>query len=148
VGVSGPCDLAFPAPEVEVSSHGAVGDGTTDDTAALQAAFAVVEANGGTVVFESGKTYLISDKIELRDASNFGVRGNGATLAVADGTPTDAHNPLSFRGCSTFVISDLMIDGNREGRTPKETAGGHNIRLLNDRPRFGYSHVQAALALG
>src|SRR5437016_1357060 len=41
-----------------VKAFGAVGDGTTDDTAAVRAAFAAVPAAGGTVYFPPG-TYII-----------------------------------------------------------------------------------------
>lgn len=39
---------------ISVKDHGAVGDGTTDDTAAIQAALAAVPPTGGTVYFPAG----------------------------------------------------------------------------------------------
>lgn len=123
------CNPTYPLPEITVGSYGAVGDGVTDDTAALKDAFEEVEANGGTIVFEIGKTYRVSERLLLQDATNFGIRGNGATIQVAPGTPTDNHCPLTFSNCSSFVVGDIVIDGNRQNRTPKETIGGHNIRL-------------------
>jgi hypothetical protein len=112
-----------------VSTHGAVGDGVTDDTAALQAAFAAIEASGGTLAFEAGRTYLVSGLLEIVDGSDFALRGNGATIEVADGTPTDNHCPLSFRRCSRFSVADLTVDGNRDQRTPEQSSGGHNVRI-------------------
>lgn len=129
----GQCEPSYPSPEIDVADHGAVGDGAADDSAALQSALATVGANGGTLVFASGQTYLVSDLLELVGASNFGIRGNGATLKVADDTPTDNHCPLSFRDCSDFVVADLLVDGNRQNRTPQETGGGHNIRIRGAR---------------
>lgn len=128
-GGVGTCVPQYPAPEVDVSTYGAVGDGVTDDTSALQSALAALEADGGTLVLEAGKTYLVSDLLEIVDGSGFGIRGNGATLKVAAGTPTDNHCPLSFRRCSSFVVADLTVDGNRENRTPEESGGGHNVRI-------------------
>lgn len=57
-----------------VASYGAVGNGTTDDTAALQEALNV----GGVILFESGKTYLISEELQLK--SNTYIYGNGAII--------------------------------------------------------------------
>ncbi|MBW2523049.1 MAG: right-handed parallel beta-helix repeat-containing protein [Deltaproteobacteria bacterium] len=124
------CTPEWPSPEVDAAAFGAVGDGVTDDTAALQAGFAEIEASGGVLVLGAGRTYLISDKLQVQDATGFGIRGNGATLRVAAGTPTSDHVPLTFRGCSSFVVADLTIDGNRSERTPAEVFGGHNIRIL------------------
>lgn len=113
-----------------MTTFGAVGDGVTDDTAALQAAMAEIEANGGVLVLGADRTYLISDKLAIQDAADFGIRGNDATLRVAAATPTSDHAPLTFRRCSSFAVADLVVDGNRAERTPAETFGGHNIRIL------------------
>lgn len=43
----------------DVKKYGAVGDGVTDDTAAIQAAAAAVPASGGTLYFPAG-TYIVS----------------------------------------------------------------------------------------
>lgn len=123
------CTPSFPSPETSVTSFGAVGDGITDDTQALRAAIADVEAKGGTLTFESHKTYLISGKLTFADASGFGIRGNGATLKVANGTPTTDNVPLVFLHCSSFVVADLTIDGNRQNRVPAQSSGGHNVRI-------------------
>lgn len=132
----------YPSPEFLVADYGAVGDGVNDDTAALKAAFAAVKVAGGTVRFGNGRTYLVSSRLELEGASGFALRGNGSTLKVADGTPTAAHNPLSFRDCSSFSVVDLTVDGNRQRRVPAEDAGGHNIRILYSR-NFSFCRVSS-----
>lgn len=46
---------------VDIRAQGAVGDGTTDDTAPIQAAIdTVARAGGGTVVVSEGGTYRTS----------------------------------------------------------------------------------------
>lgn len=81
---------------VHVADFGAVGDGTTDDTAAIIAALAAL-SSGGTLHFGNGKTYkfqrgtgsLLSDTIV---ANNITIEGNGATIAGVPGSGTTAND--------------------------------------------------------
>jgi len=63
---------------VNVKDFGAVGDGITDDTAAIQAAVNAVSANpiGGTLYFSDG-IYITQ---EITVGSNIIIEGNGTTL--------------------------------------------------------------------
>ena len=60
---------------VNVKDFGAVGDGVTDDTAAIQAALDHVAANGGTLYFPAG-TYL-SDSLQVTPTASFEINGFG-----------------------------------------------------------------------
>lgn len=67
---------------VNVLDYGAIGDGVTDDTAAIQAAFDAAAAAKAAaaqtyVVFPPGSVFVISAKIDVDDVS---IQGNGATL--------------------------------------------------------------------
>jgi hypothetical protein len=59
---------------INVRDHGAVGDGTANDTAALQAAINAVPAAGGTVYLPTGH-YKVTDVLTLR--SNLVLIGDG-----------------------------------------------------------------------
>ncbi len=50
---------------VSVKDFGAVGDGVTDDTTAIQAAINSMSSTGGRVFFPSG-TYLVNSGITLK----------------------------------------------------------------------------------
>lgn len=63
-----------------VLDFGAVGDGTTDDTAAIQAA---LDSGAGTVTFPNG-TYLISAAI--KPSSNQQLVGTGGTITMVNNT--------------------------------------------------------------
>lgn len=93
-----------------VKSYGAVGDGTTDDTAAIQAACDAVAAAGGGGVFIPAGTYKLTGDIVV--ASNLAIIGAGrpAILMAAANSVT---NCIKVSGVSHVLIADLQINGNR-----------------------------------
>ena len=93
---------------VDPSSFGAVGDGTTDDTAALQHALDSLEA-GDTLVIPAGKTYRHSDVLTIRNA---GVRlsGPGTLLATNE-----------ERSAVSIDAANVTVDGGLELKIAKTT---------------------------
>lgn len=70
-----------------VKTYGAVGDGTTDDAAAIQSAItACVAAGGGTVLFPAA-VYACTTDIVV-DASLVFLRGEGTPSGIYQGVPT------------------------------------------------------------
>lgn len=64
-----------------VLDYGAVGDGVTNDSAAVQAAINAVSAAGrGAIVFPAGKTYFLNSQITL--CNNLTVMGYGAKILM------------------------------------------------------------------
>lgn len=68
-----------------VVDFGAVGDGATDDSTAILAAYAAIPATGGVVQFEPGKTYRTTQRWNVLKP-NVTIEGNGADLLFE---PTD-----------------------------------------------------------
>jgi hypothetical protein len=127
---------------VQAPPYNATGNGTTDDTAAIQAALNAVPANGGTVYLPTG-TYKITSTLT---ASVTGTRivGNGWSAQILyDGsvvttaiTPTGnircfvqdirvsqsntSHlgTALDWSGCSSSTIERVLIDGGGGGVAP------------------------------
>jgi hypothetical protein len=124
-------------PGYDVKSYGAIGDGVTNDTVAIQAALAAVPASGGEVVFPPG-TYLASGLILKNNVTLRGA-GRATILKLPDGSTADLIQTLNFgtltgttspTGVIGFTICDLDIDGNRLGG-----ATGWPLRI------FGCSYV-------
>lgn len=105
-------------PVFDVRKYGAKGDGTTDDTAALQAALdAARTAGGATILFPKGAFAITG---ELRYGSKTIIQGTGPgtttikwlTANAAAGYVLIAHNDSA----SDVVVRDLTIDHNRVAR--------------------------------
>jgi len=126
---------------VDVRDHGAVGDGETDDTAALQAALDAVGPGGGTVFLPAGR-YLVSETV-LITQHNTTLTGEGpgqraSTAPGAVGTRLEAAGDLGdgpmLRVQSAdddtplhgVTIRDLALDG-------MGTAGGSGIHYRSYR---------------
>jgi len=112
---------------VNVKDYGAVGDGTTDDTAAIQAALAVVSAaNGGEVLFPKG-AYKVSSTLVMWWNSVWRGAGQGATtLKLANGANCDLIQTSGFStntggtaqaGPNLFAIYSMTLDGNGTNQT-------------------------------
>lgn len=113
-------------PIYDVLSHGAVGDGQTNDAPAIQAVIdACHAAGGGTVLLPSGHIYL-SGSLQLRGQTEFRVERGATLLASPDyadyrpehfsdvisGGLIDTDTELSRRAWLTaFEAHDLSITG-------------------------------------
>jgi len=70
-------------PPVYVDSFNAVGDGVTDDTAAVQAAVNSIGSDGGEVVFTPGKSYKIGSSAVVVSKNNVTFNFNNCQLVSA-----------------------------------------------------------------
>jgi len=116
--------------DVTHPDFGAIGDGLTDDTAAIQAAFDAISATGGirTVYFPSG-TYLISGVINL-NKNNIMVRGEGESSVIQVKSAVVELQPGGYgamfmiaSGSSHVTIRDILLDGNADNNTTSTYSG-------------------------
>jgi hypothetical protein len=97
---------------VSVTNFGAVGDGTTDDTAAVQAASDRVEARGGGIVFFPKGTYRINSAITIDTAGVSWVgAGRGVAIIKNFGTTTNALT-VNVSGDCKITLRDFSITAN------------------------------------
>lgn len=92
--------------ELNAKDFGAVGDDTTDDTAALASAFAAGAAQGRTVVIPPG-TY----RVDQPAISNCTVRGMGRASVLKRKEGATQNRCLRVTG-DYVTIRDLTLDGN------------------------------------
>jgi len=91
---------------VNVQERGVLGDGRTDDTAAIQAAIDSVKDGGGEVYFPPGE-YLVSAPIRLYARSIYRGAGAGATAIMT---------PTSGPGFAVFAVATpRACEGGRGG---------------------------------
>jgi len=138
--------LITSAPAVSVSRFGAAGDGKTDDTAAIQSALNYIKAHGGTLTFEAGKTYIVSERLKIVGAEDFKIDGNRATIKMANDVPAKrGYSILFIEASNHFAVTELTVDGNRENRSP-EPRPAHNIHIKSSHD-FSFSDVDAINAV-
>ena len=83
---------------IHVGDYGAVGDGTTNDAAAITSAIAAASSSGKVLYGASGKTYRIESNVNFRyikvDFSDCDILVVGAAVKViAGGNAQSGHNP-------------------------------------------------------
>jgi Ca2+-binding RTX toxin-like protein len=116
--------------QFNVKDFGAMGDGRTTDTAAIQAAIDAAFAAGGGEVYIPSGTYIVSGNGRpaegaLMIKSNVFIKGDGmgdTVLKLADGSAqavTGIIRSASGESTHDFGVSDLTIDGNRDQTTGK-----------------------------
>ena len=110
---------------------GAVGDGVTDDTAAIQAAINAVSLSlGGTVELAGGKSYKVNTvdiPKNFASGTQFILRGNGSRIVAHGANVSVRRRPASQTEAGTMIDLTVIIEGiNFVG---DGTAGQNGIEL-------------------
>jgi hypothetical protein len=115
---------------INVRDHGAVGDGTTDDRAAFQAA---LDAGAGHEVYVPAGTYVLGHAIGyfwcLTIPAGTTLRGESrdtTTLVAAAGLPDSVQ--LLEVNAPNVTIRSLTLDGNMTDQTPSPNQQRHGVR--------------------
>ena len=114
--------LSYVTPQM----YGAVGDGVTDDTAAIQSAMNYVTANGGSLRFPGSTTYIISKPIQIiTDQKSFEIDFGYSTITCGSEFNSDTINSEEVNSAFYIytnsanqkrigTIKNLIIDGKYE----------------------------------
>jgi hypothetical protein len=115
---------------VNVLDYGAVGNGTTDDTAAIQAAIDYVySAGGGTVYFPPGTYRVTTISRNWTNPITVNLKGSGKRSTTIKKLGSTTTPVMALSGISTMLepystISDMTISGN-------SVTGVHGLRITN-----------------
>lgn len=97
---------------VNVKEYGAKGDGTTDDTAAIQAAFNAAS----NIIFPRNHTFRVSAPLK-KTTGDLRINGRGATIKLVASFPAQSgeNGVIDIRGPGADVyIAGLKIDGSAD----------------------------------
>jgi hypothetical protein len=115
---------AVDATWINVKDHGAVGNGTADDTSAIQLAISICSGNGGGVVYFPRGTYKISQKLTIVNRVTLMGAGPNATIIQQTATAQDC----IFGTDVTYVaIKEMQLLGPGSG-----TGIGIDFTLTNN----------------
>lgn len=98
-------------PRISPLSHGAIGDGVTDDTAALNAASAAARSAGGYLSLPRGHIFEITSYVNLRNGIA-GVLGDGGVVRTRSGTAEQSGLLLKGRySGESHDVDGAVLDG-------------------------------------
>src|SRR3990167_849540 len=131
-------DIAF-ARLFNVKNYGAVGDGVTDDAAAIQAALNAVPTGGGTVFFPGGSTYMVGTQLNVK--SNTTIQLGQATLKALAALEVASDYAILELGSTTANFSRIRVIGG--------TIDGNRLKITGIRFRtFGAFKVSDSYVFG
>ena len=109
---------------VNVADYGAVGDGTTDDTAAIQSAIDYASSLNGyfQIIFAPGKTYLVTGLVPKSGVS-LNLQGSTIKLKASSDVPVFFDYDTGAGG-SNLEISNGTIDCNQANNADINVVGG------------------------
>ena len=117
------------ADTVNVKDFGAVGDGVTDDTAAIQAAIDYAKSINGCTVFLPAGTFAVTSTLYLTDASGVKLVGQGGGFS-ADSNPEERPSTaIKYTGVAT-AASVIRIESTQSNAIKATSGGIEGIGIL------------------
>jgi parallel beta-helix repeat protein len=114
---------------VKSGPYGATGDGSTDDTTAIENAIAAISSNGGGTLYFPKGTYIVSESLDL--VSNMRViRAPGAVVKLKNSSVSSLTSAGIFYAFqkTDIWIEGMEIDGNK-ANNDVDSSKGVGIRI-------------------
>lgn len=130
---------------VNVRQKGAKGDGRTDDTAALQAAFDKVAGTGGTVLVPDG-VYMVdpvstTGRLKIKNNTTLKLSPGAVIKAIPNGAQDYAL--LTIAGASNVTVTGGTLEGDRGQHTDKAGEWGMGLSIVEGAKNITVSGVTA-----
>lgn len=122
---------------VSVKDFGAKGDGTTDDTAAIQAAVTSLTSSGGTLLFPAGNYKTTAPINWLPRVNLLGVGGHVGSRIVG----AHSGNLFQYVNIDFVIVEKLAFDGSGCTAFKQTGAGGNYTQNLTVRDCHFYSQL-------
>ena len=130
-----------------VQDYGAVGNGVTDDTAAIQAAAAAIQAAGGGTLYFPAGTYSVFGSTTGNLCSFTGLNGiacigYGATIAVPAAKTITASEGIFFRfdSCTNILVDGFATNGPVLEVSSSTVKGYEFVRCVNGCKNISMPH--------
>lgn len=107
-----------------VKTYGAAGNGTTDDTTPVNAAFSAASAAGGGIIYFPAGTYKITSTLTMVLKTT--VRGDGPAVSIINFTGTGDGLRLSSTVNSSTAVNTQVIDIALHSTNGSNTGGGYD----------------------
>ncbi len=114
---------------VNVKDKGAKGNGSANDTAAIQAAINQVAGSGGTVLVPDG-SYMIDAVVRLYLKSNMTLRMSGGATLKAIPTSNANYNVLRIENASNVNVIGGKVQGERSQHQGTSGEWGNGVSVL------------------
>jgi hypothetical protein len=122
-----------PANAFNVANFGARGDGSTDDTAAIQAALDQAAKNGGGAVYVPPGTYMISSSTDgkggLQLPSNVQLFMTPNTVLESEASDSPSGQIINIDGATNSAVYGGVLNGNESGASANDPEYNHGIRI-------------------
>ncbi len=112
-----------PTAGIDISTYGAVGDGVTDDTAALNKAFSTAPS-GSVLLIPAGKTYKHTGSVKITVAG-LHLTGSGTLLAT-----NQLDSSLQIRAANVTIDGGMLLKFNTAGAT-RQAAGWQTMIFID-----------------
>ena len=115
--------------DVSVLFFGALGDGATDDIASIQAAVAYAKAEGGQDIHFPPGVFLVSQTIDVADATGVRLIGEGGGYNSDDGI---ANGATSIKWTGSLGSSSAVIKFRSTQTAPRKATSGGIVGIQVD----------------
>jgi hypothetical protein len=147
LGVAHKTDGSLKNQWLNVKDFGAIGDGVTDDTTAIQSSLNALPSGFGTLgdvnslYFPRG-TYLISDTLNFKNRFSQKFFGDSATIQARHGTDFSGKVMANFSGSAYTIIDGIRFVSTLSSNKPSAVlVYGRNSGLMGSNMQFNNCYV-------